>query len=226
MSAVDDFLENLSEDYAALYKDNAILKGKIKVLVEKVEEYRSTEDAMRMALLTAQKMGDDLLAEAKEKSNSLLSQTDFEAKKKMEQLRYEIEAEEARLKAAKEKTAEFVKSFRDLVSSHSEFLSNLDNMVIPAAAAAEAPKPSPAEKKEEEILNATKEIDSNVSKIFSDDEPAPAPVHDDEGEPTRLYKKKTDKSVNFEEDDEPVSPRPKFDFDNLKFGANYTDDEE
>ena len=91
---------------------------------------------MRMALLTAQKMGDDLLAEAKEKSNSLLSQTDFEAKKKMEQLRYEIEAEEARLKAAKEKTAEFVKSFRDLVSSHSEFLSNLDNMVIPAAAAA------------------------------------------------------------------------------------------
>ena len=104
MSAVDDFLETLSEDYAALYKDNAILKGKIKVLVEKVEEYRSTEDAMRMALLTAQKMGDDLLAEAKEKSNSLLSQTDFEAKKKMEDLRYEIEAEEAKLNAAKEKT--------------------------------------------------------------------------------------------------------------------------
>ena len=51
MSAVDDFLETLTTDYAALYKENAILKSKIKVLVEKVEEYRSTDDAMRMALL-------------------------------------------------------------------------------------------------------------------------------------------------------------------------------
>ena len=228
MSAVDDFLETLSEDYAALYKDNAILKGKIKVLVEKVEEYRSTEDAMRMALLTAQKMGDDLLAEAKEKSNSLLSQTDFEAKKKMEDLRYEIEAEEAKLNAAKEKTAAFVQSFRDLVSSHSEFLSKLDEMSIPVApAASQEPEQSPAQKKEEEILNATKEIDSNVSKMLKEEEaPENASAHDDEGEPTRLYKKKNDKSVNFEEDDEPVSPRPKFDFDNLKFGINYKEDEE
>ncbi len=54
MSAVDDFLETLTADYAALYKENAILKSKIKVLVEKVEEYRTTDDAMRMALLTAQ----------------------------------------------------------------------------------------------------------------------------------------------------------------------------
>jgi cell division initiation protein len=37
MSAVDDFLEKLTADYAALYKENAILKSKIKVLVEKIE---------------------------------------------------------------------------------------------------------------------------------------------------------------------------------------------
>ncbi len=35
MSTVDDFLEELTEDYAALYKENAILKSKIKVLVER-----------------------------------------------------------------------------------------------------------------------------------------------------------------------------------------------
>ena len=53
MAAVDDFLEQLAADYTALYKDNMVLKGKLKVLVEKVEEYRSTEDAMRMALPAA-----------------------------------------------------------------------------------------------------------------------------------------------------------------------------
>ena len=37
MTEVDDFLAELNTDYAALYKENAILKGKLKVLVEKVE---------------------------------------------------------------------------------------------------------------------------------------------------------------------------------------------
>ena len=67
MALVDDFLERLHEDYTALYKDNAVLKSKLKVLVKKVEEYRSTEDSMRMALLTAQKMGNEIVEEAKGK---------------------------------------------------------------------------------------------------------------------------------------------------------------
>ena len=42
VSAVDDFVGSLAEDYAALYKENAVLKSKMKVLVERLEEpYRS-----------------------------------------------------------------------------------------------------------------------------------------------------------------------------------------
>ena len=40
MTTVDDFLEDVMAVYAALYKESAVLKSKIKVLVEKVEEYR------------------------------------------------------------------------------------------------------------------------------------------------------------------------------------------
>lgn len=56
MGAVDEFLDALTEDYTALYKENVTLKAKLKILAEKVEEYRATEDAMRSTLLTAQKM--------------------------------------------------------------------------------------------------------------------------------------------------------------------------
>ena len=52
MAMVDEFLDELTDDYTSLYKENAALKAKMKVLVDKVEEYRSTEDAMRAALLT------------------------------------------------------------------------------------------------------------------------------------------------------------------------------
>ncbi len=76
MAAVDDFLEELTDDYASLYKENAILKSKMKVLVEKVEEYRATEDAMRMALVTAQKTGDSITRDATEKSTAMVSEAE------------------------------------------------------------------------------------------------------------------------------------------------------
>ena len=64
MSSVDEFLDELTDDYTSLYKENAALKAKMKVLVEKIEDYRSTEDAMRSTLLTAQKMADSIVKEA------------------------------------------------------------------------------------------------------------------------------------------------------------------
>ena len=48
MAQVDEFLDTLTEDYTALYKENVTLKAKLKILAEKVEEYRATADAMRL----------------------------------------------------------------------------------------------------------------------------------------------------------------------------------
>ena len=45
MGQVDEFLDELAADFSALNKENAALKGKLKVLVQKVEEYRETEDS-------------------------------------------------------------------------------------------------------------------------------------------------------------------------------------
>ena len=36
MASVDDFLDKLTEDYAALYKENAALKAKLKMTVDKM----------------------------------------------------------------------------------------------------------------------------------------------------------------------------------------------
>ena len=51
MTQVDEFLDVLTGDYSALFNENAVLKSKMKVLVDKVEEYRTTEEAMRKALI-------------------------------------------------------------------------------------------------------------------------------------------------------------------------------
>lgn len=107
MAMVDEFLDEVTDDYTALYKENAALKAKLKVLVDKVEEYRATEDSMRAALLTAQRMANTMVEEAEEKKKSMLAGAEDEARAKIGALQGEIELEQRKLNAAKAATADF-----------------------------------------------------------------------------------------------------------------------
>ena len=57
MAAVQNYQEEVATELANAQKEVAVLKGKMKVLVDKIEEYRASEDAMRLAILSAQKVG-------------------------------------------------------------------------------------------------------------------------------------------------------------------------
>lgn len=72
MQAVDEFLEPLTEDYITLYKENNLLKSKMKVLVSKLEEYRASEASMKDAMVNAQKTCDKMVKEAEEKCKQML----------------------------------------------------------------------------------------------------------------------------------------------------------
>ena len=131
--SVDDFLEIVADDYAKLYKDNAVLKSKIKVLVDKIEEYRQTEDSMRVTLLAAQKKSEDLLNEAKTKSSDILAGATAEAETKLADLGSRMEFENNRLIDAQEETKSFIKSARELISSYTAFLDDLEAKEFPEA---------------------------------------------------------------------------------------------
>ncbi len=131
LAQVDEFLDALTEDYTALYNENAILKNKLKVLSDTVEEYRATDNAMRKTLLAAQKMADDMVEDAKKKQAELMGEAEQDAHKRVEELKKAVEAEEFRLKKAQESTAAYV---RKLAAAHDEemaFLSNLGQLVPP-----------------------------------------------------------------------------------------------
>ena len=102
LAAVDEFLDTLTEDYTALYKENAALKTKLKILAEKVEEYRATEDTMRSMLLAAQKMADQLVDEAKTKREKMLSDAETIVKSQLGKLSERVAEEEAKLRKAQE----------------------------------------------------------------------------------------------------------------------------
>jgi cell division initiation protein len=233
MSVVDDFLETLTADYTALYKENAILKSKIKVLVEKVEEYRSTDDAMRMALLTAQKLGDEITTEARRKSEELLNKTEADIRDRLQEMKNRFAEEDARLRAVREETRKFVAISQEIIRQHSLFLGKLEELnklepetvtlpeYEPAAAPEPAPQPPSAPSKEEVIDETARQIDDAIFNITETGEDPFAPLFKDD-EAAKIFRPKRGQEKT--EDDEPTSPRPKFDFNSLKFGSNYSGD--
>jgi len=235
MPMVDDFLESVSNDYAALYKENAILKGKLKVLVEKVEEYRSTEDSMRMALLTAQRMGEELINEANKKRDETIQSADNEAKARLADVERRAAEEEMRLSAAVKETAKFIEFSHAIMQKHSDFLSKLEKVRL-AVAPEQAPvqietaesehPPAPLDAASwgnQTVDSPAQTVDYAVMEQPSEQTPAPQATagHDDKSAPTISYSIKDIRSV----EEEPTSPLPKFDLDNLKFGTNFNDNE-
>ena len=65
IASVDAFLEPLTNDYIALYKENSLLKNKMRVLVEKMEELRKGESGSREAIASTKKTCDSICGRRK-----------------------------------------------------------------------------------------------------------------------------------------------------------------
>lgn len=163
---VDDFLDQLTADYTALYKENAVLKSKMKVLVDKIAEYRATEDDMRTTLLSARKTADNIVAEAEEKQRQMLLEAENEVGVRRMELRRDIENSEAQLAAARQSTLDFASGMRALVAQQQSFL---DRQVefLDRLSEIEAP---PAPNKPDDTANSDAPERSAESLILDDKE--------------------------------------------------------
>jgi len=206
MGEVDDFLENAANDLAALQKENSVLKGKMKVLVEKIEEYRTSEDAMRMALLSAQKMAKQISDEASQNASQTLAEARAEAERILQKVRGEAALEETRLQEARQSTAQYLENMRLLSQKHLRFLDSLGQLQ-PGIAEVPAPATAPVESRviplrstsvgQEPSEEDLREIGDRVAHLAEDVEPEldlrdsfdDEPAGPDPDEPTRLFVK-------------------------------------
>ena len=213
MAMVDEFLDELTDDYTALYKENAALKAKLKVLVEKVEEYRATEDSMRATLLTAQRMADSIVKEAEQKRDQMMTQAEIDAKMKITLLKNETAANEERLRQSQAELEKFSAAIRAVCDKEIQLLTELP----------QRPVELPREEAEEDSVQ---EIEDNVMAAFKEmdvTEPA-AEAEEPAAAPTEAPAEKADAAP---EDGDPFADFPdlsatrQINLDELKFGRNY-----
>lgn len=98
---VDEFMQAVLTDYEKLYKENAALKGKMTVLVEKIEEYQKVEESLRNAVVSAQKLGETMIKDATAKSELMLRETNIKAERIIGNINMQIYREKQRLEDAK-----------------------------------------------------------------------------------------------------------------------------
>ena len=229
MAMVDEFLDELTEDYTALYKENASLKAKMKVLADSLEEYRATEKGMRRTLLAAQQAAEAMVKDAEARKNEMVREAENDAHDKIAALRRQVADEEARLAAAQAATADFVAMVREACRKQEESLNSLSEVTA-------APSPvnsveETAQAIEASVLKLLAQEDAQakeVTPVESEEEP-----EEQEDEPVSLYEEITagnrrdqERARAFEEepeekDDTDINSTRRIDFDNLQFGANY-----
>ena len=208
MAAVDEFLDTLTEDYTSLYKENATLKSKLKVLAEKIEEYRATEDAMRSTLLAAQRMADKMKQEAETEKAQILERAQADAADRIAQLNEETRQAEERLELGRRSLGDFIVRAKEICAQQNAFLATLPEM--PVSEAAPVVEPEPVKEPEPAPVDEPTQVVQPAPAVEPEPvaEPAPAPAEPEV--PTG---------------DTAVFPRDfKLSLDQLKFGKNYNNE--
>ena len=75
MSEVDEFILVVCSDYSRLYKENSELLLQVESLNEKVAQYSENEDHIKTTLVTAQKMADKIIGDAKAERENIKEST-------------------------------------------------------------------------------------------------------------------------------------------------------
>lgn len=99
---VDEFLADIAREMSQLKKENEDLEKKLQVCADKIREYREDEDALKDALLGAQKTGNAIIAESKEKAANIVQ----DAEDKRDEMQKEADEYVADRKAEGEKIVE------------------------------------------------------------------------------------------------------------------------
>ena len=171
MDDVDEFLEPLCEDYVTLYKENALLKSKMRVLVGKLEEYRKNEAAMKEAVAEAKKTCDKMVHEAEVKCQQMMASAPA-AKGNADAL---VAAEEDRVEEARKVAASRIDEIQEQMRSCIQALDRIKLANQPKA------EPAPAEEVTTTDADAVAdEISKNLESIVGTTEdvaPKAEPMH-------------------------------------------------
>jgi len=185
---VDGFLEQIAENYLMLLEENRTLKAKVEAMSQEIEVFRQDESSFKNAILSAQKVGDEMKKKSRVEAARLFAQANTEVAQLKDEANKEIAALETRVDQLKGMQVKIMGDLRGVLNSYLEQLDDsvLNVGVVGGGNVAAAPAPAkpvapPAPKKPDVDRSPLYE------KITVDDEDpwlaqAEADLHSEEAE--------------------------------------------
>ena len=181
---VDTFVDDVITTFEQMQREKNDLLKKLEILAKRIEEYKSDEDCVRTALLSAQKLGDQSIKDAQKKADEIVAEAERKAEKvRQESNAYMIEQKSSFLKLHSE-SAKLRNQLLETYKNHLKMIDNLPTMEVvkdkkadldskfPTEPIGEASsfvtKEEPKENKKEDIVRDSVKIDNAKSKDTKD----------------------------------------------------------
>lgn len=125
VSEVDEFLDELTEDYEKLYKENTALEDKIEELNNSLVQYKTIENTLQNTLLMAQTTAEDVKNIAKQQAEQIVADAQVNAKNQVDVLESEIKDKKRELEDLQRQFDVYKAKMESLLISQLELLKDM-----------------------------------------------------------------------------------------------------
>ena len=234
MAQIDQFLDTVLNDYSSLYKENTALKAKMRVLVDKIEEYRAVDEELRKTLYNAQISAKDTVSRAQTEAERILRDARSTASQHIGDLQGQVEQEQQKLENAKRQNAAYAEKIRKAMEQSVRLMEQVMDLSAPAEKPAPAPAAAPAAPaapvQEAPAAPAMPAVpapaETPAVPVREEHSAAPAESLDLTPPEDPAYRADPQSDTARIYGDSPFTPKPRFNFDDMRFGKSYEDKED
>lgn len=140
---VDGFLEQVAENFLMLLEENRTLKVKIDTMTQELEVFKQDETSFKNAILSAQKVVDEMKKKSRSEANRMLMQANAEVTQLKDEGNREIAALEARVDQLKSMQSKIMADLRGVLNGYLDQLTDEALNSAVEVRAQEAAKPAP-----------------------------------------------------------------------------------
>lgn len=127
---VDEFLDQVVEDYEELFKENSLLKEKINAMNEKIEHYAKIESTIQNTLLLAQNAAEQAKISSQKEADMVVKHANDSAKKILDKAHTDVVSITHEYDRLKQEFVKFRAKFRNFITVQMETFEDLEKDFI------------------------------------------------------------------------------------------------
>ena len=214
---VDDYLKQVADSIDSLAAENDDLQKKLVILAQRIDQYRADEDTLSTTMINAQRLGENVIKEAKQKAAEIIRAANIKAEDREQRARDEVELAQQELVTIKQEADAFKKRLMDLYRQHIEMIAKIPEY-HPNRAEQQAAQPQPEPQKAPQqpapqpVEQPAPAPQPEPNQPIPEDVPAPQPAAPEESYPAyeepEYYEAEPEKPAQPEEPEPAPAPAP------------------